>query len=241
MAGAGKPCSVPYTQQGPEDAPYLLVLMTSDAGLCGGFNQKLIKTALEWLAERKNELIHVLCIGKKGLHVLQKKPGIILSFYEESLGSWQDHVISLFKNKGIRGCCVISGRFLNILTQEPQILSILPAVVMDGGEISLDLSRECHNGVLEQDGEPGRLMTIEPDANSVLNHVLELWIQASLKKRAQEHAISEYAARMNAMDSANDNAKDMIRRLQIKYNRLRQDRITKEIIEIISGSAAAQS
>jgi F-type H+-transporting ATPase subunit gamma len=239
MAGDGEVCSVPYAAPGPEDAPWLLVLMTSDGGLCGGFNQKLIKAALEWLEERKNETVHVLCVGKKGMNALQKKSAITVYSCEDLSIKWQDHVIDLFKNKKIRGCFAIYGKFFNILTQEPHLISILPFVIQ--ADPGLDQNYGEQNGEGQNAGLHNGLLTIEPNAETVLNSILEVLVQAFLEKITKAHTISEHAARMNAMDSANDNAKDMIRRLQIKYNRLRQDRITKEIIEIVSGSEAAGS
>ena len=244
---------VTYTKEGPSDAPWLLVVMTSDSGLCGGFNQKLIKTALEWLAAHKEGPVEVMCVGKKGFYGLYKKPSVKMHMGAEqtSLGNVLQTTTALFKEERIRGCSVVYGKFFNILKQEPQVLQILPTTWVElnaNGPVDLkEMSLEASNlgGELQEESSENKiqkrgLLTIQPDAETVLSGVLEMLVQAVLKETMGEHKLSEHAARMNAMDSANTNAKDVIRRLQIRYNRLRQDRITKEIIEIVAGSESAR-
>lgn len=227
MQAQGQVPSAAYAQPGSTTAPWLLVLMTSDSGLCGGFNQKLIKAATEWLNAHSQDAVQVLCVGKKGWYALQKRPGIqFFAQTSEKLSPQRTaEITSMFKNGDIRGCIMIHGQFLNILKQEPRIVSILPAMIPQD---SSKISHSSHTGIL----------SMEPNAKAVLNGVLEILIQFSLKKIASDHMLSEHAARMNAMDSANENAKNMIRRLKVQYNRLRQDRITKEIIEIVAGTEA---
>jgi F-type H+-transporting ATPase subunit gamma len=148
---------------------------------------------------------------------------------------------------------VVYGKFFNILKQEPEVLQILPTtwvelnahdpIEMNLKEVSLESSNlgdKLEEESLENKIQKRGLLTIQPDAETVLSGVLEMLVQAVLKQTMCEHKLSEHAARMNAMDSANTNAKDVIRRLQIRYNRLRQDRITKEIIEIVAGSESAR-
>jgi F-type H+-transporting ATPase subunit gamma len=246
---------VTYTKEGPSDAPWLLVVMTSDSGLCGGFNQKLIKTALEWLAVCKQGPVEVMCVGKKGFCGLHKKPGVKMHMDTEptSLNNVLQVTTALFKEGRIRGCFVVYGKFFNILKQEPEVLQILPTtwvelnahdpIEMNLKEVSLESSNlgdKLEEESLENKIQKRGLLTIQPDAETVLSGVLEILVQAVLKQTMCEHKLSEHAARMNAMDSANTNAKDVIRRLQIRYNRLRQDRITKEIIEIVAGSESAR-
>lgn len=224
-----------YAQEGPPEAPWLLLVMTSDSGLCGGFNQKLIKTALEWLAARKNELVHVLCLGKKGLYGLQKKPGVVMFSTQEpvTIANFKDSITTSFKEGRLRGCFVLYGKFFNILKQEPEMVQILPTPLGSEGQ---GKNQTLSGETLDEGRDTQEALVLEPDGKTVLNGVLEMLVQATLKKILEEHRLSEHAARMNAMDSAHSNASDVIRRLQIKYNRLRQDRITKEIIEIIAGS-----
>jgi F-type H+-transporting ATPase subunit gamma len=231
MLAQGHVPSVAYARPGSVDAPWLLILMTSDSGLCGGFNQKLIKAATEWLNAHSDEAVQVLCVGKKGWYALQKRPGI--TFFAQSAEKFSPQrraeITSMFKNGDIRGCVIIHGHFLNILKQDPRIVSVLPSV----------LSHEPSESGQNDDRTYG-LLSMEPNAEVVLDGILEMLVQFSLNQISVEHTLSEHAARMNAMDAANDNAKNMIRRLKIQYNRLRQDRITKEIIEIVAGSEAAK-
>lgn len=278
-----------FSDKQPKHAPWLFVVMTSDSGLCAGFNQKIIKATLHWLDQHKNESVQVLCLGKKGAGALQKKSDITFftgcnglanaseSSSEPSVSRASDHssgkdgsvhdalagICDLFKSGKIRGCSMVYGKFFNILKQEPDIVQILPSLLLETDpKVKTPVQSSCHRlpvtpegeakgkggGVSDRADEPSSpdsgqaaagatsYLVIEPNANGVLDGVLDLWIRTMMKNIAQEHKLSEHAARMNAMDSANSNAKDMIRRLKIQYNRLRQDRITKEIIEIISGS-----
>ncbi len=283
-----------FAHQGPQHAPWLFVVMTSDSGLCAGFNQKIIKAALHWLDQHKNESVEVLCLGKKGLSALQKKPDItfftgtgLAHASEQSCNTLQSSTVGnssihealsgicgLFKGGKIRGCSMVYGKFFNILKQEPEIVQILPSLLMESGQGDIttpgksgghgafvsdgaaqegrskqkglaasvsDGASSGDQGSIGSDQNAGTIqrpsyLLIEPNGKRVLDGALDLWIRTIMKNIAQEHKLSEHAARMNAMDSANSNAQDMIRRLKIQYNRLRQDRITKEIIEIISGS-----
>lgn len=250
-----KTADVAFALEGPVKAPWLLVVITSDSGLCAGFNQKIIKSALQWLEQHKNESVQVLCLGKKGLSALQKKPGIVMYPGFDSAGGsgavvekpsihhGLSQITEVFKNRKIRGCCIVYGKFFNILKQEPEIVQILPSLLLESQKAGAEMPLKTALGTAGDHGVDASVhskqhhsLVIEPNADKVLDAILEIWIQTLLKNIADEHKLSEHAARMNAMDSANSNAKDMIRRLKIKYNRLRQDRITKEIIEIISGS-----
>jgi F-type H+-transporting ATPase subunit gamma len=255
-----------FTDKGLKHAPWLFVVMTSDSGLCAGFNQKIIKAALQWLDQHKNQSVQVLCLGKKGASALQKKAGITFftglnglvnaaqpSPYssasrasEPSAGTADNAsagrvhrafsgICDLFKDGKIQGCSMVYGKFFNILKQEPDIVQILPSLLLES-ESSIEPSKAGVHDSGQATAGATPYLVIEPNANHVLDGVLDLWIRTMMNNIAQEHKLSEHAARMNAMDSANSNAKDMIRRLKIQYNRLRQDRITKEIIEIISGS-----
>ncbi len=281
-----------FADKRPKHAPWLFVVMTSDSGLCAGFNQKIIKAALHWLNQHKNESVQVLCLGKKGSSALQKKADITFftgfnglanaskpssepSSRASDNSSGKDGnaheafsgICDLFKSGKIRGCSMVYGKFFNILKQEPEIVQILPSLLLESDpNFKTPVKAGFHGAVVKPEGEANgedservgsdrademskgspeskqaaagatSYLLIEPNADCVLDGVLDLWIRTMMKNIAQEHKLSEHAARMNAMDSANSNAKDMIRRLKIKYNRLRQDRITKEIIEIISGS-----
>lgn len=246
-----------FADKGSKHAPWLFVIMTSDSGLCAGFNQKMIKAALQWLDQHKNESVQVLCLGKKGASALQKKADITFftgwndpvnasdpsssasrASHTASAGTVHDPlsgICDLFKGGKIRGCSMVYGKFFNILKQEPEIVQILPSLLLESGPSIQTSKADDHDSGQATTGV-NTYMIIEPNGQRVLDGVLDLWIRTMMKNTAQEHKLSEHAARMNAMDSANSNAKDMIRRLKIQYNRLRQDRITKEIIEIISGS-----
>ncbi len=218
-----------YLKEGPRGAPWLFIVMTSDTGLCGGFNQRLIKAAQVFIKEQGVENVEVICVGKKGVTPLEKglNPKIIQVFSHaaDDLVPLKELVVGQFLDGRIRGCSLLYSRFFNILKQEPSIVQLFPMALLDHQE-----------GDLLDAG----LMSYEPSPEGVLDEILHLLIDFSLHAFLKEHALSEDAARMTAMDSATQNAKAMIHQIKLTYNHLRQALITKELIEIISGAEALQ-
>jgi F-type H+-transporting ATPase subunit gamma len=214
-----------YLKEGPKDAPWLFIFVTSDSGFCGGFNQSLVKAALSFIKEKGVENCEIICVGKKGVAPLEKSlnPKIIQIFSHaaDDLVPLKELVVSHFLKGRIRGCSLLYSRFFNILKQEPTVVQLLPMVLLDHQE-----------GDLVDTG----LITYEPFPEDVLDEILYLLIDFSLHALLKEHALSEHAARMAAMDSATQNANSMIQEIKLTYNHLRQALITKELIEIISGA-----
>ena len=218
---------------GKEDT-HLLVVATAERGLCGGFNASIAKLAKERAlalkAEGKN--VRILCIGRKGGDLLKRDfEDVMLETvtYQglKSVGFEQaqevaTQILELFKAEAFNVCSLYYSEFVNVITQNPKELQIIPAHLDE--DTTLDLG--------------GASYDYEPEENEILDALLPRNISIQILRALLENAASEQGARMSAMDNATRNAGEMIDSLTITYNRSRQAQITKELIEIISGAEA---
>ena len=213
-----------------KDKVHLCVVMTSDRGLCGGFNSNIIKKAKSYfskiLAEGKE--LKIITVGSKGNDQLKRAFGekIIenISFKESKNVNYFDAdkvgklVIEKFEENDFDVCTIFYNRFKNVITQIPQAQQIIP------------LNNE------EDEGSSDGSYEFEPDEDEILSNLLPKNISTQIFKAMLENSASEQGSRMSAMDNATRNAGEMVDKLTIKYNRSRQAAITKELIEIISGA-----
>jgi len=213
------------------DKVHLCVVMTSDRGLCGGFNTNIIKKAKNYfakLAEDGKEL-KIITVGSKGNDQLKRAYGekIIsnISFKESKNANYFDAekvgkmVIEKFKAEEFDVCTIFYNQFKNVITQIPQAQQIIPLNVENSEE---DKSEDSYE--------------FEPDEDEILSNLLPKNISTQIFKAMLENSASEQGSRMSAMDNATRNAGEMVDKLTIEYNRSRQAAITKELIEIISGA-----
>ena len=212
------------------DKVHLCVVMTSDRGLCGGFNSNIIKKAKSYfskiLAEGKE--LKIITVGSKGNDQLKRAFGekIIenISFKESKNVNYFDAdkvgklVIEKFEENDFDVCTIFYNRFKNVITQIPQAQQIIP------------LNNE------EDEGNSDGSYEFEPDEDEILSNLLPKNISTQIFKAMLENSASEQGSRMSAMDNATRNAGEMVDKLTIEYNRSRQAAITKELIEIISGA-----
>lgn len=219
-----------------KDKVHLLVVCTSERGLCGGFNSAIVRLAREHinriLADGKE--VKILCVGKKGYDQLRRQyQGLIIETIEfrgvrqltfEHAEQVSRKVLSLFDEGGFDVATLFFSRFRSVISQIPTAQQIIPASIPTESEASVDLG--------------GAVYEYEPDEDEILTDLLPLNITVQVFKALLENAASEQGARMSAMDSATRNAGDMIGKLTLNYNRTRQAQITKELIEIISGAEA---
>ena len=218
---------------GKEDT-HLLVVATAERGLCGGFNASIAKLAKERALALKAEgkTVKILCIGRKGGDLLKRDfEDVMLESvtYQglKSVGFDQaqevaTQILELFETEAFDVCSLYYSEFVNVITQNPKELKIIPA----------------H---LDEDTTPdlgGASYDYEPEENEILDALLPRNISIQILRALLENAASEQGARMSAMDNATRNAGEMIDSLTITYNRSRQAQITKELIEIISGAEA---
>ena len=213
------------------DKVHLCVVMTSDRGLCGGFNSNIIKKAKTYfakLAEDGKEL-KIITVGSKGNDQLKRAYGdkIItnISFKESKHANYFDAekvgkiVIEKFGAEEFDVCTIFYNKFKNVITQIPQAQQIIPLNVENSEE---DKSEDSYE--------------FEPDEDEILSNLLPKNISTQIFKAMLENSASEQGSRMSAMDNATRNAGEMVDKLTIEYNRSRQAAITKELIEIISGA-----
>ncbi len=210
---------------------HLCVVMTSDRGLCGGFNANIIKKAKSHFLKLKegNKELKIITVGSKGNDQLKRLYGdkIIenISFKNSKNTNYFDAekvgkiIIEKFEKEEFDVCTIFYNQFKNVITQIPQAQQIIPLNTENNDENSSDESYE-----------------FEPDEDEILKNLLPKNISTQIFKAMLENSASEQGARMSAMDNATRNAGEMVDKLTIEYNRSRQAAITKELIEIISGA-----
>ena len=213
------------------DKVHLCVVMTSDRGLCGGFNSNIIKKAKSYFSKILSEgkELKIITVGSKGNDQLKRMYGdkIIenISFKESKNANYFDAdkvgkiIIDKFENSEFDICTIFYNQFKNVITQIPQAQQIIPLNSEDSEE---NISEESYE--------------FEPDEDEILSNLLPKNISTQIFKAMLENSASEQGSRMSAMDNATRNAGEMVDKLTIQYNRSRQAAITKELIEIISGA-----
>lgn len=232
-ASAGGSDAAPRLLTGTgKDDVQLLVVMTSEKGLCGGFNTNIVKLARTRIEELKaqGKTVKLLTVGKKGREQLKRDYADLMidhvDFsevknigYANAQAVAQD-VLSRFDAGEFDVATIFFAKFQNVVTQIPTAQQIIPA------------SYEV------EEGEGGALYDYEPSEEAILADLLPRGVATQIFSALLENGASEQGARMSAMDNATRNAGDMIDKLTIEYNRSRQAVITNELIEIISGAEA---
>ena len=216
------------------DQTHLLVVMTAERGLCGGFNSSIVKLSRArieaLLAEGKD--VKILTVGKKGREQLNREYGdkmighVDLSEvkrigYANASDIARD-VLGRFDAGEFDVATIFYNQFESVISQIPTETQVIPAVFEEAGE----------------EEESGAQYDYEPSEEAVLEDLLPRGVATQIFTALLENGASEQGARMSAMDNATRNAGDMIDRLTIQYNRSRQAVITNELIEIISGAEA---
>lgn len=221
------------------DRTYLLLVFTSDRGLCGNFNASVAKVAARRIEELQNagKEVKVACIGRKGYSILKRRyaANIVRDIdgiakkgarYDES-AVIANYAYDDFMMRNIDVCEAVYSEFHSAINREIVVKQLLP----------LRFSERAESGT-----EPvlvnGAAYEYEPYKMEVLGQSLPLLYKASVFEAIIHSQASEHGARMTSMDNATRNAKDMISRLTLKYNRMRQTNITTELIEIIAGAEA---
>ncbi len=219
------------------DKVHLLVVISSDRGLCGAFNGSIVREAKRQITRLQSEgkTVKVLTVGRKGRDQLKREfASLIVESYEDvgrrRLGfSDADmvatKVLAMFDAGEFDVCSVIFNKFKSAISQIVTVQQLIPfAVATEAAEAA---------------GADAKAMyEFEPDEEQILAELLPRNLSIQIYRALLESAASEQGARMTAMDNATRNAGDMINKLTITYNRTRQAYITKELIEIISGAEA---
>ena len=235
LASKADPISAPQLLVGNgKDDAHLLVVVSADRGLCGGFNGAITRQTRTEVARLRGDgkVVKLLMVGRKSADALRRELG---DSYIESLEGIQGTAVEYadaasigetvrngFEAGEFDVCTVIFNKFKSVISQEVTLKRLIPAEV----------------GEDTQDDDAGVSYEYEPDEEELLAAVLPRNISTQVYSALLESSAAELAARMTAMDNATRNAGDLIERLTLVYNRTRQATITKELIEIISGAEA---
>jgi F-type H+-transporting ATPase subunit gamma len=218
------------------DDVHLLIVMTAERGLCGGFNSNIAKLARADAVRLRGDgkTVKIVTVGRKGADNLRRDLGSRIVDHVDLRGHKQitfaiaseiaNKVLALFEAGEFDVATLYFSEFKSVITQKPTALQLIPARLPP-----------------EDDGAAAGAHAVyefEPDENEILAELLPRNLATQVYRGLLENAASEQGARMSAMDSATRNAGDMIDRLTLNYNRTRQAMITKELIEIISGAEA---
>ncbi len=213
---------------------HLIVVMTSDRGLCGGFNSSIVRAARRKVFELRElgREVKLFCVGRKGRDQLRRDLGPLIVGHMEDVGRPRlgfavaagigERLAAMFEAGEFDVCHIVYNKFKSAMTQIVTFQQLIPFAV-EGGQKA---------------GAEDVFYDYEPDETEILAALLPRNLSVQMYRALLENNASEQGARMTAMDSATRNAGEMINRLTIYYNRSRQAYITKELIEIISGAEA---
>ena len=215
-----------------EGGKAIVVLITSDKGLCGGLNNNLCKAVNKQLSQNEQQFdeIEIVSVGRKGREYFAKQPFPIIERVadlkdEEMILMTSDIMMKLIKkyeDREFDRLYVAFNQFKNVITQEIHVTQVLP--------VSHEAQTTEEEEALEQE------FMLEPSKNEILNTILPQYVENQAYTAFLDNNACEHASRMTAMDAATKNAGEMLSALSLQYNRARQAAITTELTEIISGA-----
>ena len=211
---------------------HLIAVMTSDRGLCGGFNSSIVRAARRKVQELRQDgrEVKLFCVGRKGRDQLRRDLGSLIVGHMEDVGRPRlnfpvaagiaNRLASMFEAGEFDVCHIVYNKFKSAMTQTVTFQQLIPFAAPGAA------------------GQADTFYEYEPDETEILEALLPRNLGVQVFRALLENNASEQGARMTAMDSATRNAGEMINKLTVFYNRSRQAYITKELIEIISGAEA---
>jgi F-type H+-transporting ATPase subunit gamma len=210
----------------------LLLVVSGERGLCGAFNANVMRRAIEFLRERPRETAEVVALGRKGRDALRKHHWKIVGEYvdigariqSERAAEVSKAVIERYRAGEIDAVYIVFNEFKSVLAQILTVEKLLPIEPPTPAGQAVDI--------------PVDYLYEEP-VGTLLDRLLPRYVEAQVFRALAESAAAEHAARMTAMDSATNNARELIDKLTLYMNKVRQAAITKEIIEVVSGAASA--
>ena len=230
--GEGQGAVTPYHAVRPVHT-VVLVVVTSNKGLCGAFNSNVLKLAQQRIAHWHGEgvKLQLVCIGKKASEILSRQKDLSVASYDEfldapafdTIAALADSLMADFKDKRIDHVEVVYNQFKNSLSQVltcEQWLPVAPVKTAEPGE-------KANNDYI-----------YEPSQEEILREMIPLTLRSTFYRMVLDSLAAEHGARMTAMQKATDNATELLKDLRLSYNKARQASITNEIIEIVSGSEA---
>lgn len=212
----------------------VLVVVTSNKGLCGAFNSNVLKLAQQRIDHYRTEkaVIHLVCIGKKASELLARQKDLQLVSHDslldspafDDVASLADTLMADFAEKRIDRVELVYNQFKNSLSQ---VLSCEQWLPVEGGERRSESGERKNNDYI-----------YEPSKEEILREMIPLTLRSTFYRVVLDSLAAEHGARMTAMQKATDNATELLKDLRLSYNKARQASITNEIIEIVSGSEA---
>lgn len=236
LAGITRSSAIQHAFLSPRPAGGMIgmVVISSDRGLCGGFNNNLfreIETVInaQFSAEKNEGRLQIIAVGRKAVdyftrrnyQVIAKYPGFFDRLKYDNLLKVASDVVSLFAKQDTSAVYLAYNEFKTVLSQNRVVKQLLPIVPPASDKKAKELD-----------------YIIEPDMTGVINTVAPQYLNTILWRASLESNASEQGARMAAMESATENAQELVRQLSLKYNQARQAAITTEISEIVSGADA---
>ncbi len=235
LAARNEGADHPLLQAHEKPEHVVILLVTSDRGLCGGFNVNLISKAfaLAKTKQAEGKTVRFICVGRKGRDAVRKSPYELLEAHLDVMGSFAFPLASrlgqtvsrLYTEYAADEVCLVYSEFASLARQVPTVLPllpILPAEKTDGADASLEY-------------------IYEPEVGTLLAELLPRYVNVQLYRGLLDTSASENAARMAAMDNATRNCDDLIGSLTLLYNKTRQAAITSDLMDIVGGANALQS
>ncbi|WP_057546834.1 ATP synthase F1 subunit gamma [Paraclostridium sordellii] len=208
------------------------IVIAGDRGLAGGYNSNVFKTLIAETEGFNN--VKVITIGKKAKEFVSKRSfdligtiGSVEDIEYEEIMQISKQIMDLYQNGDIDEVKLIYTEFVSALSQEPRVSKLLP--------IAIDKDK-----AQDKEKKSGAAVQYLPSADAVLGFIVPKYVSGSIYGGIAESYASEQAARRTAMESATDNANEMISNLELQYNRARQAAVTQEISEIVAGASSAQ-
>lgn len=235
--------------QAPEEATgTLIIIVTADRGLCGGFNSNVINKAEqviedEYAAGRSRDDLFLLCVGEKGHRHFQKRDHRLVSDYQGIFDSLSFGVAERIVQDAVEGfereiwgeVKVVYNEFKNTITQHQIVEPLLP--IPEEQFQTPVMEEEANLAPLPENGQSIDYL-FEPDARTLLDELVPRFLYYQVWRALLESNAAEQGARMVAMDNATENAEEMIEDLTLEFNRARQKAITMELLDIVSGAEA---
>lgn len=211
-----------FSGNNSEDKLYIVI--TSETGLCGGFNGNVV-SYLEKITEGNRDNSKIIIVGKRGISYIRKTGLDTVAEYVDisdvptikDANTIFEKALVMYKNKEVSEINIVYCEFVSPVKQEPKCVKILP--------------------IEKQDGEPDECI-VEPDVMTVLSDSINIYLKGKIRTILLSSKCSEQSSRMTAMDGATENANDLLDSLNLKFNRIRQGMITQEISEIVGGAEA---
>ncbi len=234
IAGRTRDAAHPLLEVREQPKKAVIMLLTSDRGLCGGFNASLISTALSLAQAREKDGLEVrfICVGRKGRDAIRKTPYSIAEYYGDVMGNFSfslashlgRQVAELYTGGDTDEVYLVFSEFAGVTRQVPTTMQLLPISPEAGEEQAAQA--EC---------------LYEPKVETLLAELLPRYVNVQIYRGLLDNSASENASRMASMDNATRNCDELINSLTLLYNKTRQAAITNELIDIVGGANAQQS